>query len=139
MRSGYLVLLYSLALALAACGPPPQQAPEAGTTPSIPGESPLPEPGTSPLPTLLAPSAAAAAAAAVTYLSAELGISQDEVTILSSEPVNWPDTSLGCPQPGMMYAQMITPGYRFLVEAKGNEYEIHTDQTGRSVVVCETE
>jgi hypothetical protein len=73
----------------------------------------------------------------VTYLAAELDVTSEEVAMLSSEPVEWPDTSLGCPQPGEMYAQVITPGYRFLLQAKGQEYEVHTDQTGQSVVICQ--
>lgn len=102
-----------------------------------PGESPLPEPGPdsfSPLPT---PPGGALSAAA-TYLAAELGIPSQEVAMLSSEPVEWPDASLGCPQPGMGHAQVVTPGYRFILQAGGREYELHTDQTGQSVVICHT-
>jgi hypothetical protein len=72
----------------------------------------------------------------VTFLAGELGISPDEITIQSFEPVDWPDTSLGCPEPGMMYAQVITPGYAFVLEAAGEQYEVHTDQTGESVALC---
>jgi hypothetical protein len=35
-----------------------------------------------------------------------------------------------------MYAQVITPGYRVVLEAGGQRYEYHTD-TGRFVVLCE--
>jgi len=94
---------------------------EAGTSPVLPS----PPPPTGPLD------------AAVAYLAAELGISPEEVTVLSSEGVEWSDTSLGCPEPGMMYAQVITPGYLVLLEAGGREYEVHTDETGRNVVLCQ--
>jgi hypothetical protein len=87
----------------------------------------------SPLPTPSTP----ALIAAVAHLAAELDISPEEVNALSSEPVEWPDASLGCPQPGMMYAQVVTPGYLFLLEAAGEQYEVHTDLTGQSVVVCQ--
>ena len=149
------VLLFLLILTLAACRLAPQPTPEGGAGSSTPAQpspenetelsTPIqPAPGTSPLPAPRADSLsplptppAGPLAAAVTYLAAELGVSSEEVTVLSSEPVGWPDTSLGCPQPGMMYAQVITPGYRFLLQVEGKEYEVHTDQTGQSVVLCQ--
>jgi hypothetical protein len=76
------------------------------------------------------------ASEAAAYLAAELNISPDEVTILSFEPVYWPDASLGCPQPGMMYAQVISPGYRIVLEAGGERYDLHTDQTGQQIIIC---
>lgn len=31
--------------------------------------------------------------------------------VLPFDPVEWSDTSLGCPMPGLVYAQVITPGF----------------------------
>jgi hypothetical protein len=59
-------------------------------------------------------------------LGQELGIEPDQVTLVRVENVEWPDASLGCPKPGMMYAQVITPGYRITLEAQGREYTFHT-------------
>ena len=36
----------------------------------------------------------------------------------------------------MMYAQVITPGYRILLEVEGTVYAVHTDATGEHVIVC---
>jgi hypothetical protein len=36
----------------------------------------------------------------------------------------------------MMYAQVITPGFRVVMEAKGHNYEYHTDEHS-SVVLCQ--
>ena len=116
--------------------PPPTRPAPAETPARQPGTSPLPEPRTSPISPLPSPPAPAAAAA-VAHLADELGITPQEVTVLASEPVEWSDTSLGCPQPGMMYAQVITPGYSFLLDAAGEHYEVHTDLTGQSVVICQ--
>jgi hypothetical protein len=69
-------------------------------------------------------------------LAQRLGVAVDQIQLVSVEAVDWSDTSLGCPQPGMMYAQVITPGYRVILEAGGQRYEYHTD-TGRFVVLCE--
>ena len=50
----------------------------------------------------------------------------DEITVVSTEEVEWSDTSLGCPEPDGMYAQMITPGYLIVLEAGGESYKYHT-------------
>ena len=43
-------------------------------------------------------------------LAAEVGASAAaQATIVVGEQVTWPDGSLGCPQPGMMYEQMVMP------------------------------
>lgn len=59
----------------------------------------------------------------------------EEIKIVSAEPVTWPDTSLGCPEPGKFYAQVLVPGYRVVVEARGQRFEVHTDLKGR-VIIC---
>lgn len=71
---------------------------------------------------------------AVAHLAQQLGISPDAITVVTIEEVTWPDASLGCPQPGMMYAQVLTPGYRLVLEAAGKTYEYHAGR-GR-VVSC---
>lgn len=44
-------------------------------------------------------------------------------TVTSAQSVTWNDSSLGCPKPGMMYSQVLTPGLRVLVEAGGKAYD----------------
>ena len=58
-------------------------------------------------------------------------------TLICIEPVEWRDAGLGCPEPGMMYAQVLTPGFRLVFEYEGQQYEYHTDQDGSTVVECE--
>src|SRR5262249_21931055 len=48
---------------------------------------------------------------AVDAASAELGVSTDNLVIASWTATDWPDSSLGCPEPGHAYAQVLTPGY----------------------------
>lgn len=57
------------------------------------------------------------------------------LSVDSAEPVQWPDSSLGCPQPGMNYMQMITPGYRVSVldTSNGKTYSVHIG-AGRAIV-----
>ena len=66
---------------------------------------------------------------------AGLHISLSDISLVSAEPAQWRDTSLGCPRPGMVYAQVITPGYKIVLKALGKEYEFHTDRAN-AVVLC---
>jgi hypothetical protein len=68
-------------------------------------------------------------------VAVQQALSEDEITVERVEAVEWPDASLGCPQPGMMYAQVVTPGYLVELEAEGETITVHTD-TGRQVVIC---
>jgi hypothetical protein len=43
-------------------------------------------------------------------LAERLGISPNQIALLSFEAVVWPDSSLGCPQPGMRYLQVPMDG-----------------------------
>ncbi|MBM2842793.1 MAG: hypothetical protein HW404_630 [Anaerolineales bacterium] len=70
-----------------------------------------------------------------TALSSWLGVPEQRVQVVLVEPIEWPDASLGCPQPGLAYAQVVTPGYRFTLDAGGTSYFVHTDLSN-SVVLC---
>lgn len=59
------------------------------------------------------------------HLSAELGISTDEIAVVLVEEVNWPDTSLGLPEPGKFYAQVVVPGFKITLRALGQDYLYH--------------
>ena len=73
-------------------------------------------------------------------LAAEIGVAADAITLTEIEAVDWPDASLGCPQPDMMYAQVITSGYRIVLEADGTTYDYHTDSNPDGQLVrCENE
>lgn len=72
---------------------------------------------------------------AVDDLAERMEIDRNQITVAAVEPVNWPDTSLGCPRPDMMYAQVITPGYRILLSYEGQTYEYHSDR-GTRITYC---
>jgi hypothetical protein len=48
----------------------------------------------------------------------------------------WPDSSLGCPQDSMVYAQVLTPGYLIVLETGGKVYEYHANRD-TYVIFCE--
>ena len=75
----------------------------------------------------LAPDAAAMAEASVDFATATLGVTPDALRIVAVEAVNWPDAALGCPQPEMIYAAVITPGYRVVLETADAPVIVHTD------------
>jgi len=70
-------------------------------------------------------------------LAERIGIEKEQIEVDSVKSVEWPDASLGCPEPGMMYAQVITPGYRILLSHDGENYRYHTDARGNRVVLCD--
>ena len=69
-------------------------------------------------------------------LAGRLSIGVDQIDLVEAKAVEWPDASLGCPEPGKMYAQVVTPGYRIVLAAAGEHYEYHSD-VQRRVVCCE--
>lgn len=142
MKARHLLImtLLVLGLPLVACGVAEQPSSEA-TSPATRGESPVPQTDVSPV-SPIAPDAqpdSEIEEAAVSYLADELDISPQAIDLLEVEAVEWSDASLGCPKEGQMYAQVVTPGYRMLLEAEGETYELHTDRSGDRIVICEPE
>jgi len=58
-------------------------------------------------------------------LAGRLDMAPEEIELLSFEFKEWPDGSLGCPQSGMEYAQVLQEGYLIRLEAGGLVYEYH--------------
>jgi len=66
-------------------------------------------------------------------LADSLGISVTEITVDSIRAVEWRDGSIGCPEPEMAYAQVITPGHKILLVVDGRTYAVH-EANGRAKV-----
>lgn len=66
-------------------------------------------------------------------LSQDLNVSVEDIQIEETEQVEWPDACLGLPEEGEACAQVITPGWRAVVQAEGNRYELRSDETGNVV------
>lgn len=80
----------------------------------------------------------AQAEAAVAHLSERLGVEAGEIEILEARQVTWPDAAAGCPRPGMVYMQVLTPGALVRLEADGREYRYHA--RGRTLpLLCPAE
>jgi hypothetical protein len=68
-------------------------------------------------------------------LGDRLGLDISEISLIETELIEWPDASLGCPVDGMVYAAVITPGYRITLLANGDTYTYHTDSS-QQVILC---
>jgi hypothetical protein len=120
-----------LTMIMAACAP--------GSTPQIPDDGSYPNPSY-PNPsypnevpsTDLTP----AQLAALTHLSEALNLPADQITLISTESVTWPDGCLGVDRPGMMCTQALVEGYRIIFEAGGREYEVRTNESGSAVAIA---
>jgi hypothetical protein len=58
--------------------------------------------------------------------AAELGVEPSALTVSAIEAADWPGASLGCPEEGGVYAQIVSPGYRILVTDGVATLEYHT-------------
>ena len=60
---------------------------------------------------------------ALADLSERVGGEVGSVSMVSAENVTWSDTSLGCPEPDGLYAQVLTPGIRLILGYNGQEFD----------------
>ena len=145
-----MLWLAAMAVVVAACGavPSPTVTPSP-TAPRLPAPTASPTTTPTPAPTRVPPlvvtavttpvfpaGSVSAVSAAVQDLSQKLNVPVSSISVTSVQAYEWPDSSLGCPQPGQMYLQVITPGYKIVLTANGKDYEYHSDTRGR-VVSCQ--
>ncbi len=126
-------VLMVVAVLVSACAPAANPDPLAPTpTPASPVPTPMPTttPVNPPDPQSSGPVDAAKLA-----LAKMLGIDVSKITLLSQEAVDWPDSCLGVKQAGVYCAQMITPGFKIMLQANGQTYEYHTNQSGSAIVL----
>jgi hypothetical protein len=145
MRSAILVpCLFFAAAVLGGCalrpagtGPGPGTACPTGVAPCSTGRATSSIAVTADASPAPIPSAAASAVgAAQADLQRRLGLAGvADLVVRSVKAMDWPDTSLGCPDPERMYAQVITPGYLVVLGHAAKSYEYHTD-AGERVVLC---
>ena len=76
-------------------------------------------------------------------LSEHLGVSEQTMRLDEVIAVDWPDSSLGCPEPGRTYAPIVMSGYRVTLavdEAEPVENDARTHRVhvaGTRAVVCD--
>jgi hypothetical protein len=123
----------------AATSPPADDAEE--TTVLVPGdESPVtqiePSPGELPLgPVPEEVVSRAQVQAAVADFAERQGVAVDEVAVAGYAEVTWPDGSLGCPQPGVMYTQALVPGQQLILQVGDTTASYHAAD-GKPFAYC---
>src|SRR5215216_4368220 len=111
-----LVSLILMMIAISAC------APQAAATE---------EPGNieeHPTPTHINVDLTPAQRIAIAKLADNLDLTPDKLKLVSTEAVDWPDSCLGVSTEGIMCSQVVTPGFRVVLEADGKQVEYHTNQ-----------
>ncbi len=74
-----------------------------------------------------------AALAAQKRLARALGVSANQVQLVSTEQAQWPNTCLGLAQPGEACADTVTSGWRMIFDVNGQNYEVRTNETASIV------
>lgn len=136
-RAPTWLLTAILALFAAACGTVVQGQP----TPAPPTVAAAPPPVSSPSPSADSSSnaeAQAAVDAAMRDAAGRLSLATGagDIHVQQVDARQWPDSSLGCPRQGVMYSQIVTPGYLIVISAAGKQLEYHADSRGR-IVFCQ--
>jgi len=57
-------------------------------------------------------------------------VPREQLVIVRAESVVWNDGSLGCPEPGMEYAQVLVNGYWVVISAAGHTYDFRVGRDG---------
>ena len=94
------------------------------TTPDT-GSSPLATPaaGGSDLP-------ADVANQALAWLAGEAKVATDALRLVEAERTEWTDSCFGLGGPAESCLAAMTPGWRIVFEADGQQYEVRTDEAG---------
>jgi hypothetical protein len=140
MRNKLLALSAVLTLTFAACvAPPPPPAAEPTSRPPTAEPTSLP-PITVPTPEIILPPSeeeppaasgpAAIVEGAVQFAADELDVDPASIQVISVDGVDWNNSCLGAAAPGEMCMEVITPGYRVLLDVDGKEVAVHTNRDG---------
>ena len=62
--------------------------------------------------------------------AARAKVGREQLAVVRAESVVWGDGSLGCPEPGMEYAQVLVNGYWVVIEAAGQTYDFRVGRGG---------
>ena len=76
-----------------------------------------------------------AIARAKATLETTLGIPAGSVRFARATAAEWPDTSLGCPEKGMVYQPVVTSGHAVLLEVDKRVFTVHV--AGSAAVLCD--
>jgi len=67
----------------------------------------------------------AVALLAIDTLAADLKVAREGIELDTVRAVEWRDSSLGCPRPGVAYRDVINPGHRVTLRVDGQIHVVH--------------
>lgn len=146
MKTPWISLLVLFAIVLASCetnqtggdnenSSPGDNKPISPTETLAPTEDPLQAPTSQTYPDTSNVSVNKFIDIAQLDLAKLLNTSTDQIEIIKTSEIVWPDSSMGCPSPGKAYTQMKIPGYRIWLKAENVEYVYHAGTNGQ-VIYC---
>jgi hypothetical protein len=65
----------------------------------------------------------------------ELKATASEFKVVTIEPAQWSDSSLGCRKPNAMYQQVVSSGYVVVLEREGKRHQVNV--AGSRAVLCD--
>ena len=135
MKFCWMLLVIFMSLALTSCGTLPRNGQDDDLVPSDPdtttqGDVP------SMTQTPLDPGLQQLVDMATADLATRLSFPVSDIDLVEAKAVVWPDSSLGCPQPGMQYLQVPEDGALVILQANARPYEYHNGGS-RGLFLCE--
>ena len=68
------------------------------------------------------------ASLAAAHLAGRLGLWAEDIQVISVDAKTWPDSCLGIPREPVLCEQVLTPGYRILLDAEDEVYEYRANR-----------
>ncbi|MFQ5596208.1 MAG: hypothetical protein ACE5HA_18860 [Anaerolineae bacterium] len=133
MRQNWIWGLAGLLLAVGVISCTPAEPPTPAPTQGIPEET-MAVSSTTPQPANQA--SKKLVSQAMEDLAGRLSVHVDEIELVESKSVIWPDSSMGCPKPGMAYTQVQHDGLLLRLQVGDRVYEYHSGGS-RPPFLCE--
>jgi hypothetical protein len=92
------------------------------------------QPGqTEPLPVTGEEDLPPAVQAVLEQVSQQFGVEVQNIEIVETEQVEWPDACLGLPEVDEACAEVVTPGFRVELTVNDETFEFRTDESGQII------
>ena len=72
---------------------------------------------------------------AIDTLATDLGVAKDQIDVDTIRAIEWRDSSIGCPKPGVAYLDVITPGHKVILRVGSAIHVVH--EAGNRAFRCE--
>jgi hypothetical protein len=76
-----------------------------------------------------------AARLAIETLASDLGIAPESIEVDTVKAIEWRNSSLGCPKPGVAYLDVVTPGHKVILRVGKEIHVVH--EAGNRAFRCE--